>query len=55
MQYMLARRLLTGRALADFNNAVTLHIKKSLENYIRCIQAVTLGFFCRKFSKTRRV
>ena len=31
-KYTLARQLLTGRALADFNNAATLNSNKSLAN-----------------------
>ena len=44
-KYALARRLLSGRALANFNHAVTANGNKSLANYKRCIQAVTLGVF----------
>ena len=43
-KYALARQLLAGRALADFNHAATTHGNESLANYKRCIQAVTLGF-----------
>ena len=47
-KYALARRLLAGRALADFNHAATANGNKSLANYTRCIQAVTLGVFPQK-------
>ena len=40
--YARARRLLSGRALVDFNHATTANGNKSLANYTRCIQAVTL-------------
>ena len=42
MKYALARQLLAGRALADFNHAVTTHGNESLANYTGCIEAVTL-------------
>ena len=44
----MARRLLAGRALANFNHVATTHGNKSLANYTRCIQAVTLGDFPQK-------
>ena len=47
-KYALARRLLAGRALANFNHATTVDSNKSLAKYTRCISAVTLGFFPQK-------
>ena len=47
-KYALARRLLAGRALADFNHAATLHANETVQNYTRCIAAVTLGVFPQK-------
>ena len=47
-KYALARRLLSGRALADFNHAATANGNESLANYKRCINAVTLGVFLQK-------
>ena len=47
-KYALARRLLSGRALANFNHTVTANGNESLANYKRCIQAVTLGVFPQK-------
>ena len=47
-KYALARRLLSGRALADFDHAATANGNKSLPNYERCIQEVTLGVFPQK-------
>ena len=47
-KYALARRLLSGRALANFNHAVTANGNESLANYKKCIQAVTLGVFPQK-------
>ena len=44
----LARRLLAGRVLADFNHAATIYGNESLANYTRCIQVVTLGVFPQK-------
>ena len=41
-KYALARRLLSGRAMADFNHAATANGKESLAYYKRCINAVTL-------------
>ena len=48
-KYTLARQLLAGRALADFNHAATIHGNEYLANYTRCIQVVTLRFFPQKF------
>ena len=42
-KYALARRLLSGHALVDFNHTATANGIESLANYTRCIQAVTLG------------
>ena len=39
--YALDRRLLAGRALANFNHAATTYGNKSLANHTRCIQEVT--------------
>ena len=47
-KYALARRLLAGPALADFNYAATTHSNQSLANYMRCISVVTLGDFPQK-------
>ena len=47
-KYALARKLLSRRALADFIHASTANGNKSLANYTRCIQAVTLGVFLQK-------
>ena len=47
-KYALARRLLAGRALTDFNHAATTYGKESLANYTMCIQVVTLGVFLQK-------
>ena len=47
-KYALARQLLTGCALADFNSAATLHRNKSIANCTQRIQAVTLQVFPRK-------
>ena len=47
-KYGRARQLLAGRALADFNHAATTYGNKSLANYTRCIQVVTLGVFPQK-------
>ena len=47
-KYALARRLLAGRALADFNHTATLHGGETLPNYRKCIAAVTLGVFPQK-------
>ena len=47
-KYALAKRLLGGRALADFNHAANAHGNESLANYKRCINAVTLGVFPQK-------
>ena len=47
-KYALARRLLSGRALADFNHTATNNGNESLANYKRCINAVTLGVFLQK-------
>ena len=47
-KYALARRLLSGRALADFNHAATANGNESLANYKRCINAVTIGVFLQK-------
>ena len=42
-KYTLAsRRLLIGRTLASLNKAATIQGNKSLANYTRCIQEVTL-------------
>ena len=53
-KYALARKLLTGRALANFNHAVTLHNNKSIANYTSCFEAVTLGAPPRIPSKIRK-
>ena len=47
-KYALARRLLSGRALANFNHAATANEHKSLANYKRCIQGFTLRVFPQK-------
>ena len=47
-KYALVRRLLDGRAMADFNHAATTYRNESLANHTRCIQAVTLGVFHQK-------
>ena len=47
-KYALARRLLAGRALADFNHTATLHGAETLPNYKKCIAAVTLRVFPQK-------
>ena len=47
-KYALDRRLLSEQALADFNHATTANENKSLANYKRCINAVTLGVFPQK-------
>ena len=47
-KFALARRLLAGRALADFNHAALIHGGETVPNYKRCIEAVTLGVFPQK-------
>ena len=44
-KFSLARRLLMGRALADFNNSASLRTTETREHYLQCIHAVTLGVF----------
>ena len=44
-KFALARRMLMGRALVDFNNAASLRTTETREHYLQCIQAVTLGVF----------
>ena len=44
-KFALAKRLLMGRALADFNNAASLSTTETREHYLQCIHAVTLGVF----------
>ena len=51
---MLARQLLAGRALADFNHAATANGNKSLANCTRCIQAVTLRVFLQKYLQDKK-
>ena len=53
-EYTLARRLLAGPTLANFNHATNTHGNESLDNYIRCIQAVTLRVFPQKPLKIRK-
>ena len=48
IKYALARRLLAGRVLADFSHAESVHGSKTLVNYAKCIQAVTLWVFLQK-------
>ena len=52
-KYALARQLLAGRALADFNRTATINGNESLANYTRCIQVVTFGVFPRNLFKAR--
>ena len=47
-KYALARRLLAGQALADFNHTTLIYRSEMAANYTRCIQAVTLCFFPQK-------
>ena len=47
-KYALARRLIAGHALANFNHTATTHGNKSIANYTRCIQAVIHGIFPQK-------
>ena len=47
-KYALARRLLAGQALADFNHAASIHGGETTANYKRYIEAVTLGVFLQK-------
>ena len=47
-KYALARRLLAGQALADFNHAALIHGGETAANYKRCIEAVILGVFPQK-------
>ena len=42
-KFSLARRLLMGRTLADFNNSASLRTTETRENYLQCINAVTLA------------
>ena len=44
-KFALARRLLMGCTLADFNNAASLRITKTREHYLQCINTVTLSVF----------
>ena len=45
VKFALARRMLMGRALADFNNVASVRITETREHYLQCIHAVTLGVF----------
>ena len=47
-KYALARRLLAGQALADFNHAALIHGGEITGNYKRYIEAVKLGVFLQK-------
>ena len=42
-KFSLTRRLLLGRALANFNNAASLRTTETREHYLQCIHVVTLG------------
>ena len=53
-KFALARRLLAGRALADFNHAASIHGGETAPNYKRCIEAVTLGVFPQKALQDRK-
>ena len=39
-KYALVRRLLAGRALANFSHAASVHGSKTLPNYTKCIQEI---------------
>ena len=53
-KFALARRLLMGRALADFNNSASLRTTETREHYLQCINAVTLGVFPQESLKEQK-
>ena len=44
-KFSLARRLLMGSALANFNNSANFCATETREHYLQCIHVVTLGVF----------
>ena len=41
--FLLTRRLLMGRALAEFNSTAMVRTTETRENYLQCLQAVTVS------------